>query len=105
MNRLLLIGLPVAKSVLYDRRSLLAKLPKSKFFKRNNHTISSVIRPRENLNVLQRDDIPGGDISYGIPASHEAFSTCSVRHQATRKRLLSVYKPEMVETGEIAILA
>ena len=101
MNRLLVLGLPIAKSVLYDRRSML----KGKFFKRNNHTISSIIRPRENLTTIQRDGIPCGRVSYTTPVSHETVSTCSVRHQATRRRVLYFREWNMAEKQSHSVMA
>ena len=57
MNKLLIMGLPIAKSVLYDQQSALLKSLKSKFFKRKNHTISCISSLRQNLLYSQSNGL------------------------------------------------
>ena len=88
MNRYLILGLPIAKSVLYERRSLLIKSLKSNHIQRNNHTISS---PRQNMRTEQRNGLlVRQEGAYKTPVYHETFRTYCVRHQATRRRVLQV---------------
>ena len=49
MNKLLILGLPIAKSALYERQYALTKTLKSKIFKRNNHTISCISSLRQHM--------------------------------------------------------
>ena len=53
MNKLLILGLPIAKSALYERHYALTKTLKSKIFKRNNHTMSCISSLRQNLHNKQ----------------------------------------------------
>jgi hypothetical protein len=99
MNRLLLSSVPVVESELYKRRSTrlisLYRIPN-----RRATTLAHI--HKRNIAYNQKGI---SDANYTIPVHRELFKTSNVRHQATRKRLLSVYKPEMVETDEITILA
>ena len=49
MNRLLVLGLPIAKSVLYERRSIITNSLKRKISRRNTQTMSSLNSPRETI--------------------------------------------------------
>jgi hypothetical protein len=53
MNKLLIMGLPIAKSALYERHYALTKTLKSKIFKRNNHTMSCISSLRQNMHINQ----------------------------------------------------
>jgi hypothetical protein len=55
MNKLLILGLPIAKSALYERHSTLTKTLKSKILKRNNHTMSCISSLRQNMHINQSD--------------------------------------------------
>jgi hypothetical protein len=55
MNKLLILGLPIAKSALYERHYALTKTLKSKIFKRNNHTMSCISSLRQNMHINQSD--------------------------------------------------
>jgi hypothetical protein len=55
MNKLLIMGLPIAKSALYERHSALTKTLKSKILKRNNHTMSCISSLRQNMHINQSD--------------------------------------------------
>lgn len=99
MNRLLLNSVPVAESELYKRRSTrLISL-----YKTTNRRATTLAHIHKRNIAYNQNGI--SDAKRTIPVHREFFKTSNVRHQATRKRLLSVYKPEVVETDEIAILA
>lgn len=69
MSRLLILGLPITKSILYDRHVSL----KSNILKRSNYTFSCISR------------------GYKAPVEklrHESFHSRNVGHQATRRRIL-----------------
>jgi hypothetical protein len=53
MNKLLILGLPIAKSALYERQSAITKSLKSKIFKRNNQTMSCIPSLRQNMHLDQ----------------------------------------------------
>jgi hypothetical protein len=55
MNKLLILGLPIAKSALYERHSAITKTLKSKILKRNNHTMSCISSLRQNMHINQSD--------------------------------------------------
>ena len=55
MNKLLILGLPIAKSALYERHYTLTKTLKSKILKRNNHTMSCISSLRQNMHINQSD--------------------------------------------------
>jgi hypothetical protein len=80
MNRLFLKGLPLAESALYLRRSVMLK---------NKHY-------RKAFTAVQKRNIAtkqsGGlrNASQGIPETREIFSTSTVAHQATRRRVFSI---------------
>ena len=53
MNKLLILGLPIAKSALYERQSAITKSLKSKILKRNNQTMSCIPSLRQNMHLEQ----------------------------------------------------
>jgi len=57
MNKLLILGLPIAKSALYERHSALTKTLKSKILKRNNHTMSCISSLRQNMHIIQSNGL------------------------------------------------
>lgn len=85
MNRAAILGLPIAKSILYDRRSIIKKSLKTKILRRNNHTISS-FSPRQNNSTKQSNGFLEEEVK--VPVSHELFRTDCVMHTTTRRRVL-----------------
>jgi hypothetical protein len=71
MHRALLLGLPIARSMLYERGSIVQ--PCKRLLKRKSSTLSFLPRP---------------PVSKG---SHEGFNTVNCRHQATRRRSKDQY--------------
>ena len=57
MNKLLIMGLPIAKSILYEQQFALIKSLKSKIFKRKNNTISCIPSLRQNLLYSQSNGL------------------------------------------------
>jgi hypothetical protein len=57
MSKLLILGLPIAKSALYERHYALTKTLKSKIFKRNNYTMSCISSLRQNMHNRQSDGL------------------------------------------------
>ena len=55
MNKLLILGLPIAKSALYERQYALTKSLKSKILKRNNQTMSCISSLKQNMHINQSD--------------------------------------------------
>jgi len=57
MNKLLILGLPIAKSALYERQYALTKTLKSKILKRNNQTMSCIPSLKQNMNTYQSNGL------------------------------------------------
>ena len=94
MNRLLLNSVPVVESELYKQRSMrlisLYRIPN-----RKATTLGHI--NKVNMGYNQRGIL---NAKFAIPVHRELFKTSKVRYQTTRKRFLSVYKSEVVETNE-----
>ena len=97
MNRLLLRGIPIAESELYRKRSIRIRSKRavtlSHIHKRNMSYNQSGI-----FNVGER-------VGERVPVPRELFTTSSVRHQTTRKRLLPIYKSSVAKEDQRAELA
>jgi len=86
MNRVLK-GLPMAESELYKRRNTLLKGCKGM---RRCSTLANYVNRKRNVG----DNQSSSDYNerFAAPVPTEYFSTSTVAHQATRRRVLSVYK-------------
>jgi hypothetical protein len=82
----ILKGLPIAESELYKRRNTLLKVAKGA---RRSTTLSSYIRKR-NIEGNQ------SSVDYNAPV----FSSSTISHWATRRRLLPLCKSEMVKEDQ-----
>lgn len=81
----MLKGLPIAESELYKRRNTLLKLNALKGARRST-TLSSYNRKR-NVDNNQ------SSVDYNAPV----FSSSTISHCATRRRVLPLYKSEMAK--------
>ena len=95
MNRLLLKGLPLAESALYIRRSMILK---NKHYRKAFTAVH-----KRNIGTKQ---ISGNrDAQKRISETKELFSTSTVAHQSTRRRVLQLCEPDLVKEYKDAILA
>ena len=86
-------GLPIAESELYKRRNTLLKLNAVKGQRRST-TLSSYIRKR-NIEGNQ------SSVDYNAPV----FTSSTISHWATRRRLLPLCKSEMAKEDTYTELA
>jgi len=96
MNRLCMKALPIAESALHIRRAILHKniqRPRlSHRLTRNTLTLGCLPIRRKTQNI---DTNQIGILDARV--SHESFSTSTVAHQATRRRVLRIREPELAE--------
>jgi hypothetical protein len=93
----ILKGLPIAESELYKRRHTLLKVAKGA---RRSTTLSTYVRKR-NIDDNQSSVDYNERFRYTAPV----FSGSIVSHQATRRRLLPLYKSEMAKEDTYTQLA
>ena len=92
MNRLCMKALPIAESALHIRRAILHKNIQRPRLTRNTLTLGCLPLRRKTQNI---DTNQIGILDARV--SHESFSTSTVAHQATRRRVLRVCEPELVK--------
>ena len=103
MNRLCMKALPIAESALHIRRAILDKnIQRPRLGRRlttGNHrltrntlTLGCLPLRRKTQNI---DTNQIGILDARV--SHESFSTSTVAHQATRRRILRICEPELVK--------
>jgi hypothetical protein len=85
MNRIFLKGLPLAESALYLRRSLMLK---------NKH-YRKAFTAVQKRNIATKQSGGFRNASQGIQETREIFSTSTVTHQATRRRVFSIRESAM----------
>ena len=100
MNRLCMKALPIAESALHIRRAMLNKnIQGPRLSQRLGHRLTRNTLTLGCLPIRRKiQNIDTNQIGIlDARVSHESFSTSTVAHQATRRRVLRIREPELVE--------
>jgi hypothetical protein len=99
----MLKGLPIAESELYKRRNTLLKLNALKRARRSN-TLSTYTYIRKR-NIDDNQSSVDYNERFRAPVFRELFSSSTISHCATRRRVLPLYKSEVAKEDQNTELA